>query len=64
MQVYERKLFHENAEETRRFLEDAGMEFIEVDRPAFVAGCGDAVYNTLSSDMQRAVPGTQSPGKQ
>ncbi|WP_116125628.1 TRAP transporter substrate-binding protein [Lewinella sp. IMCC34183] len=53
MQIRERELFYANAEETRRFLEDAGMEFLEVDRPAFVAGCGDAVYNTLSPDMQQ-----------
>ncbi|MGB3801841.1 MAG: TRAP transporter substrate-binding protein [Lewinella sp.] len=52
MQIRERELFHENAAETRRFLEEAGMELLEVDRPAFVAGCGDAVYNTLSPDMQ------------
>ena len=52
MQDYERELFNANADETRRFLEEAGMTFVEVDRPAFEAKCGDAVYNTLSPDMQ------------
>jgi tripartite ATP-independent transporter DctP family solute receptor len=53
MQRYERKLFHENAERTRQFLEEAGMTFLEVDRDAFVAKCGDAVYRTLSPEMQQ-----------
>jgi tripartite ATP-independent transporter DctP family solute receptor len=52
MQLYERELFHANAAATRRYLEEAGMTFVEVDRPAFVAQCGDAVYETLSPDMQ------------
>ena len=52
MQDYERELFNANTDETRRFLEEAGMTFVEVDRPAFEAKCGDAVYNTLSPDMQ------------
>ena len=52
MQNYERELFNANADETRRFLEEAGMTFVEVDRPAFAAKCGDAVYNTLSPDLQ------------
>ncbi len=61
MQLYERELFYANAADTRRFLEDAGMEFIEVDRPAFVAGCGDAVYNTLSPEMQQLYRELKAP---
>ncbi|WP_116108401.1 TRAP transporter substrate-binding protein [Lewinella sp. IMCC34191] len=63
MQIYERELFHANAQETRQFLEDAGMEFLEVDRPAFVAGCGDAVYNTLSPEMQQLYRELKSSGQ-
>ena len=52
MQVYERTLFEENAEKTRAELEALGMEFVEVDRAAFVAKHGDAIYRTLSPEMQ------------
>ena len=52
MQRYERELYEANALRTRQELEALGMTFLEVDREAFVATCGDAVYNTLSPDMQ------------
>ena len=52
MQVYERRLFVENEISNRAELEALGMEFIEVDRPAFVAKHGDAIYRTLSPEMQ------------
>lgn len=52
MQAFERELFYENAERTRRELEELGMEFIEVDRAAFEAAHGDAIYRTLSAEMQ------------
>ncbi|MEM9261274.1 MAG: TRAP transporter substrate-binding protein [Bacteroidota bacterium] len=52
MQVYERQLFQENAIKTRAELEAKGMIFVEVDRAAFVEKHGDAIYRTLSPEMQ------------
>ena len=52
MQVFERKLFEENAVLTRAELEAKGMEFIEVDREAFKKKHGNAIYHTLSPEMQ------------
>ncbi|MEM1357285.1 MAG: C4-dicarboxylate ABC transporter, partial [Bacteroidota bacterium] len=52
MQVYERQLFQENAIKTRTELEAKGMIFVEVDRAAFVEKHGDAIYRTLSPEMQ------------
>ncbi|NJC28346.1 tripartite ATP-independent transporter DctP family solute receptor [Lewinella antarctica] len=52
MQVYERQLFTENDTKVRAALEAKGMEFIEVDRAAFVKKHGNAIYNTLSPAMK------------
>ena len=52
MQTYERELFEENAVLTRAELEAKGMEFIEVDREAFKQKHGNAIYHTLSPEMQ------------
>lgn len=52
MQVYERQLFQVNAIKTRTELEAKGMIFVEVDRAAFVEKHGDAIYRTLSPEMQ------------
>lgn len=52
MQEYERQLFRENDAKTRAELEAKGMEFIEVDREAFKQKHGNAIYNTLSPEMQ------------
>ena len=52
MQAYERRLFEENAARTRASLEARGMTFVEVDREAFLRAHGDAIYRTLSPEMQ------------
>lgn len=52
MQAYERELFEAKAAATRAELEARGMTFVEVDREAFVAKHGNAIYNTLSPAMQ------------
>lgn len=52
MQAYERELFEQNDALTRAELEAKGMEFIEVDREAFKQKHGNAIYNTLSPEMQ------------
>lgn len=52
MQAYERELFRENDAKTRAELEAKGMEFIKVDREAFKKKHGNAIYNTLSPEMQ------------
>ncbi len=52
MQAYERKLFQENDALARTELEAKGMEFIEVDREAFKQRHGNAIYNTLSTEMK------------
>jgi len=52
MQAYERRLFMENDNKTRIELEAKGMTFVEVDREAFKQKHGNAIYQTLSPDMQ------------
>ena len=52
MQTYERQLFLENDNKTRALLEAEGMEFVEVDREAFKAKHGNAIYRTLSPAMR------------
>lgn len=52
MQAFERALFTENDAKTRAELEAKGMEFVEVDRAAFKQKHGNAIYNTLSPEMQ------------
>ncbi|MFK8057810.1 MAG: TRAP transporter substrate-binding protein [Saprospiraceae bacterium] len=52
MQIFERKLFQQNDALARAELEAKGMEFIEVDREAFKQKHGNAIYNTLSPEMQ------------
>lgn len=52
MQAYERGLFLENEKIIREDLEARGMIFVEVDRPAFVEKHGDAIFRTLSPEMQ------------
>lgn len=52
MQAYERELFRQNDAKTRAELEAKGMEFIEVDREAFKQKHGNAIYNTLSPELQ------------
>lgn len=52
MQAYERRLFLDNQEQVKAALKARGMEFIEVDKEAFAASCREAIYNSLSPDMQ------------
>lgn len=52
MQAYERQLFEKNDALTRAELEAKGMTFVEVDREAFKKKHGNAIYNTLSPEMQ------------
>ncbi len=52
MQAYERELFLKNEEQIKEELEALGMTFVAVDNAAFVEKCGDAIYQTLSPEMQ------------
>ena len=52
MQVYERQLYLENEAKIRQELNDLGMTLLEVDKEAFLEKCGDAIYRTLSPEMQ------------
>lgn len=52
MQAYERELFVKNDVLVRADLEAKGMTFVEVDRPAFVKKHGNAIYHTLSPELQ------------
>jgi len=53
MEAYEHSLFLEREKSVKDALAARGMEFIEVDRDAFNQKCADAIYNSLSPDMQR-----------
>lgn len=52
MQAYEHRLFLEKEKNIRQILKDKGMKFIEVDKNAFAAKCQEAIYESLSPDMQ------------
>lgn len=52
MQDYEHKLFLENESKIIAELKSRGMEFIEVDKDAFIKKSEEAIYNSLSKDMQ------------
>ncbi len=52
MQEYEHRLFIENEARLRDFLENKGMEFIEVDQSSFRQIGAEAVYRSLSAEMQ------------
>lgn len=52
MQAYERALFLKNEQQVAAQLEAKGMEFIEVDKAAFSERCEEALYNSLSPEMQ------------
>ena len=54
MQVYERRLFEENAGRVRRELEAAGMKFVEVDRAAFKEKLGEAVVREMEAEVRGA----------
>lgn len=52
MQAYERRLFLENEQKVQDELKKRGMEFVEVDKNAFREKCEEAIYNSLSPEMQ------------
>jgi tripartite ATP-independent transporter DctP family solute receptor len=52
MQAYERNLFLKNETQVQDELKKKGMQFIEVDKAAFSKKCEDAIYNSLSAEMQ------------
>lgn len=53
MQRYEHQLFLANERTVQQNLKAKGMEFIEVDKDAFAATCKDALYGSLSPEMQQ-----------
>lgn len=52
MQVYEKQLFMESEGKVQAALKEKGMQFIEVDKAAFSQKCEQAIYNSLSPEMQ------------
>jgi len=52
MQAYEHKLFLENESKIMAELKAKGMQFIEVDKDAFIKKSEKAIYNSLSPNMQ------------
>jgi len=52
MQTYEHRLFLENESKVQEELKAAGMEFVRVDKNAFVENGEKAVYESLSKEMQ------------
>lgn len=52
MQAYEHHLFLQNETQVQQELKDKGMEFIEVDKAAFIQKSEVAIYNSLSPPMQ------------
>lgn len=52
MEQFERALFLKNEKAVRQKLKDKGMEFIEVDKAAFSQKCEQAIYQSLSLEMQ------------
>ena len=52
MQAYEHSLFLASERKIQDQLKQQGMEFIEVDKAAFVEKCGTAIYESLSPAMQ------------
>jgi tripartite ATP-independent transporter DctP family solute receptor len=50
---YEHQLFLKNERIVQEELKQKGMEFIEVDKNAFSEKCSDAIYKSLSVEMQK-----------
>ncbi|MDH3652139.1 MAG: TRAP transporter substrate-binding protein [Saprospiraceae bacterium] len=53
MEVFEHQLFLAGEQKVKQELVNKGMEFIEVDRKAFNKKCEDAIYRSLSDEMQQ-----------
>lgn len=49
---YEHQLFINNEKSVQQELKDKGMTFIEVDKDAFSEKCREALFNSLSPEMQ------------
>ena len=54
-QAYERGLFEKSLADDRKFLEDHGMTFVDVDRAAFQAKAKDAVLANVSDEVKPIV---------
>ena len=52
MQTYERRIFLSKEKENQEALKAKGMEFIEVDKAAFIDKSAEAIFNSLSPEMQ------------
>lgn len=52
MQRYEHRLFVESSKKIQAELKVSGMEFVEVDKQAFIDKSEKAIFNSLSKDMQ------------
>ncbi len=52
MQTYEHQLFIENEKSVQDELKAKGMEFIEVDKEAFIQKCEPGIYESLSPPMK------------
>ncbi|MEM9888180.1 MAG: TRAP transporter substrate-binding protein [Bacteroidota bacterium] len=53
MQAYERQLFQESETQIQERLKAKGMQFVEVDKAAFGKKCEQAIYESLSLEMQK-----------
>lgn len=53
MQHYEHELFINNERKVQTELKAKGMQFVEVDKVAFGDKCRQAIFESLSSDMQK-----------
>ncbi len=53
MQAYEHRLFLENEKSVQGELKAKGMQFIPVDKEAFAKKCEQAIYDSLSPEMQQ-----------
>ena len=53
MQVYEHNLFLTSERSVQKELKEAGMTFVEVDKEAFGEAAREAIFNSLSPEMQK-----------
>ena len=63
MQIYERSLYEEQVARVTKQLREQGMTFVEVDREAFKEKHGDAIYRTLSPELQQVYRSLKNPGQ-
>ncbi|MCI0510883.1 tripartite ATP-independent transporter DctP family solute receptor [Chromohalobacter marismortui] len=60
MQAYEEKLFAEDQKRLREALEEAGMEFVEVDQEAFAKQAKPAIEASLNEEQQKLYEAIQN----